>query len=76
MVRALADAAEELSSDNNGDRYHVGVVHSKDSFYGQVEPERSGVAEYLLPRWRSFVKCGCLASEMECAGIYSAGMVL
>ena len=76
LVRALADAAEEISCDENGKRYHVGVVHSKDSFYGQVEPERSGIDSYLIPRWKSFVKCGCLASEMECAAVYSAGMVL
>ncbi|MBE6868402.1 MAG: nucleoside phosphorylase [Ruminococcus albus] len=76
VLRALADSAEELSTNENGNRYHVGVVHSKDSFYGQVEPERSGVADYLLPRWKSFVKCGCLSSEMECAAIYSVGMVL
>ena len=76
VLRALADSAEELSTNENGNRYHVGVVHSKDSFYGQVEPEPSGVADYLLPRWKSFVKCGCLSSEMECAAIYSVGMVL
>lgn len=76
VVKALVDAADALSSDDNGNRYHVGVVHSKDSFYGQVEPERSGVASYLLPRWESFEKCGCLASEMECAAVFAVGQVL
>ncbi|MBQ8967681.1 nucleoside phosphorylase [Ruminococcus sp.] len=76
IVRALADTAGELSENEHGKRYHVGVVHSKDSFYGQVEPERSGVASYLLPRWESFEKCGCLASEMECAALFAVGQVL
>lgn len=76
VIKALAESAEELSADENGKRYHVGVVHSKDSFYGQVEPERSGVASYLMPRWESFEKCGCLASEMECAAVFAVGQVL
>ena len=75
VVKALADAADALSSDDNGNRYHVGVVHSKDSFYGQVEPDGSGVAEDVKKRWNSYVKCGCLASEMECSAIYSVGLV-
>ena len=76
VIKARATSADDLTEDKDGCRYHVGVVQSKDSFYGQVEPERSGVASTLIPRWESFVKCGCLASEMECAAVFAVGQVL
>lgn len=75
VVKALADAAAELSSDENGKRYHVGVVHSKDSFYGEVEPEGSAVSEDIKTRWESYLRCGCLTSEMECSAVFSVGIV-
>ncbi len=71
VTTALAKAAEELSEDKDGRRYHVGVVHSKDSFYGQVETEKSPVAYRLRERWQSYIKCGCLCSEMECAALFA-----
>lgn len=74
VTEALKQAAEELSSGEPGNSYHVGVVHSKDSFYGQVEPENSGVSERLLTRWQSYLKLGCLCSEMECAAVYGVGL--
>lgn len=71
VVTALAQAAAELSTDDIGNRYHVGVVHSKDSFYGEVEPESSPMSADILQRWNSYLKCGCLTSEMECAAIFA-----
>jgi uridine phosphorylase len=52
-----------------GVRHHVGVVHSKDSFYGQREPERMPVADELSARWRAWKAGGALCSEMEAAAI-------
>lgn len=75
VTSALVDAASELSGTEPGERYHVGVVHSKDSFYGEVNPDGSAVGENIKSRWESYFKCGCLASEMECAAIYSVGIV-
>lgn len=75
VVSALVMSAEQLSSDENGNRYHVGVVHSKDSFYGEVEPENSAVSENIKERWESYLKCGCLTSEMECSAVFSVGTV-
>ena len=75
VTSALAEAAQKLSENENGKRFHVGVVHSKDSFYGETNPEQSGVSENIISRWNSYVKCGCLTSEMECAAIYSVGLV-
>ena len=75
VVSALAQAAEELSEDQDGKRYHVGVIHSKDSFYGEVEPEGSAVSGKLITAWDAYLKCGCLTSEMECASVFSVGLV-
>lgn len=75
VVTALANAAQELSSDNDGNRYHVGVVHSKDSFYGEVEPDGSAVSEDIKTRWESYLRCGCLTSEMECSTVFSVSTV-
>lgn len=75
VVTALAQSAKALSSDENGKRYHVGVVHSKDSFYGEVEPDGSAVSDNIKSRWDSYLKCGCLTSEMECSAVFSVGIV-
>ena len=66
IVRALADEAESLSA-----RYHVGVVQSKDSFYGETDPESMPISDALINRWESYVRLGCLTSEMECAAIFA-----
>lgn len=75
VTTALVNAAKELSTEEPGNRYHVGVVHSKDSFYGEVNPDGSAVGDNIKLRWDSYVKCGCLTSEMECAAIYAVGTV-
>ncbi len=74
VTTALVQAAKELSGTEPGQHYHVGVVHSKDSFYGEVNPDGSAVSENIKSRWESYVKCGCLTSEMECAAIYAVGL--
>lgn len=71
VTSALKNAAEKLCSNEEYNRYHVGVVHSKDSFYGETNPEDMPVDYVLLNKWNAFVKAGCLTSEMECAAIYS-----
>ena len=52
--------------------YHAGVVQSKDSFYGQHEPEAMPVGYELLNKWEAWKRLGCLASEMEAAAIFIA----
>lgn len=79
VTAALKTAALEL-----GRAVHVGVVQSKDSFYGQIDPARMPIAPELAYKWEAWKKLGVLASEMECAAIYtvcaslgaSAGCVL
>ena len=55
---------------------HVGVVKCKDSFYGQHTPETKPVVYELLNKWDAWVKCGCLASEMESAALFIVGSTL
>lgn len=74
VVCALQQAASALSENSDGKRWHVGVVQSKDSFYGEIEPEKMPVSDYLVHRWESYVKCGCLTSEMEAASLFSVAI--
>ena len=71
IVRALADEAEEL-----GYPTHVGVIQSKDSFYGEIRPERMPVASQLTQRWKALLAAGVLASEMESAALFVASAYL
>ncbi|MXP77906.1 uridine phosphorylase [Lachnospiraceae bacterium WCA-9-b2] len=68
ITNALMESAGEL-----GQEYHVGVVQSKDSFYGQHSPETKPVSYELLNKWEAWKKLGCLASEMESAALFVAG---
>lgn len=68
VTQALIQAAKKL-----GQEYHVGVVQCKDSFYGQHSPETKPVGYELLNKWDAWVKCGCLASEMESAALFVVG---
>lgn len=65
VTNALAAAAKE-----RGFSFHTGVVQSKDSFYGQHEPEAKPVSYALLQKWEAWVRLGCLASEMESAALF------
>lgn len=66
-VRAAAAA--------RGAAHHVGTVQSKDSFYGEMEPGRMPVAAALDARWRAWIGGGVLASEMECAALFTVAAV-
>ena len=71
ISNALKEASEEL-----GYKTHIGVVHCKDSFYGQHSPERMPVKEELLTKWNAWLKGGCLCSEMETASLFIVSSVL
>lgn len=71
VTSALKEAGDELSANEDGNRCHVGVVHCKDNFYGEIDPNNTAVPEKLNSEWSNFVKCGCLTSEMESAAIFS-----
>jgi uridine phosphorylase len=71
VITAIKTAADQL-----GCTSHLGVVQCKDSFYGQHEPEVKPVGYDLLNKWDAWLKCGCLASEMESAALYIVGACL
>ena len=59
-----------------GMRHHVGISHSKDSFYGEVTPERMPIADELQKNWKAWVMGGVLCSEMEAATLFVVSSVL
>jgi len=67
IANALVAAAKR-----KGFPFHAGVVQSKDSFYGQHEPEVKPVSYELLSKWEAWKRMGCLASEMESAALFIA----
>lgn len=71
MTNALINAAKNL-----GFTYHAGVVHCKDSFYGQHNPDRMPAGYELKQKWEAWIKAGCLASEMESATLFIVAQVL
>lgn len=71
VTNSLVEAAEKL-----GKTYHTGVVQSKDSFYGQHDPDRMPVSYELNNKWQAWIKAGCLASEMEGAALFVVSSVL
>lgn len=70
ITQILNDSAKEL-----GFRSHLGVVQCKDNFYGQHSPESMPVAEELNQKWKAWIACGALASEMESAAMFIVGSV-
>ncbi|MEN9324984.1 MAG: Uridine phosphorylase [Actinomycetota bacterium] len=71
IVQALRKAAI-----SQGRRYRVGITQSKDSFYGEVEPEHSGVTDRLLNRWKAWEIGGAICSEMEAAALFVIASML
>jgi len=65
VALALREAAKEM-----GKRVHTGVVHNKDSFYGQHSPARMPVSYELLAKWEAWKRLGVKASEMESAALF------
>ncbi|MCL2442477.1 MAG: uridine phosphorylase [Treponema sp.] len=65
ITNALIEAAKKLNQ-----QWHAGVVHCKDSFYGQHSPDRMPAGFELNNKWEAWKKAGCLASEMESAALF------
>lgn len=70
IVRSMCDALRAGSTP-----YHVGVVHSKDSFYGETQPKTMPVEHELLEHWKAWERGHVLASDMECAAIFVVAAV-
>jgi len=65
VVLALIEGAKRA-----GMPYRVGISQTKDSYYGEVEPERMPVANQLIERWDAWVAGGAICSEMESSAIF------
>ncbi|MBO8127138.1 MAG: nucleoside phosphorylase [Firmicutes bacterium] len=70
LTLTLAEALTE-----NGYRCHVGLIETKDSFYGQVEAETMPLRADLNNRWALMTETGVLATEMECSALFVIGTV-
>lgn len=70
ITQALVEAAAESDT-----TYHVGILQSKDSFYGQHDPASMPVGYELQNKWDAWLRCGALASEMESAALFVVGSV-
>lgn len=71
VVLALREAARRT-----GALSREGVSQSKDSFYGEVEPERMPIAPELLEKWAAYIAGGAITSEMEAATIFIVSAIL
>ncbi len=71
VLSKMAECAGEM-----GIKFHVGVVQSKDSFFGQHESGIMPVSYELQNKWEAFLRMGCLASEMETAALFTVGQFL
>ena len=56
--------------------FRLGITQSKDSYYGEVEPERSGVPDRLLKRWKAWEIGGAICSEMESSTLFVVASIL
>ncbi len=65
VVLALREGAKRA-----GIPFHLGISQSKDSFYGEIEPQRMPVDRRLLQRWKAWEMGGAVCSEMEAAAIF------
>jgi len=89
VTNALIQAAKKTTDDIKREResgatqsavalpkWHAGVVQSKDSYYGQHEPERMPIGNKLTEKYQAWIKAGCLASEMECSSLFIVAQTL
>lgn len=68
--------ALQRAAKKTGVKFRTGITQSKDSFYGQHEPERMGVARNLADRWKAWEIGGAICSEMEASAIFVISSML
>ncbi len=71
VANAMVQASKTLNAP-----YHTGIVHCKDSYYGQHNPARMPVGYELEDKWQAWKKAGVLASEMESAALFVVAQFL
>jgi uridine phosphorylase len=65
IVAALSDAATKADL-----KYIEGIAHSKDSFYGQHDPDGLPGGPRLKERWEAWRQGNVVASEMETSALF------
>jgi len=65
VVEALSNAAKA-----RGLNYLEGITQSKDSFYGEVDPDNAPSGDRLKERWKAWRMGNVVCSEMEAAAIF------
>jgi uridine phosphorylase len=63
-------AALRAGAQHTGMPHHLGISQSKDSFYGEIEPDRMPIDQRLHQRRKAWVDGGAICSEMEAAVIF------
>ena len=59
-----------MAAKNLGYHYAEGITQSKDSFYGQHEPENMPAESRLKERWEAWRRGNVMTSEMEAAALF------
>ena len=65
LVDALVKAAQA-----KGKNYLEGIAQTKDSYYGQHEPQNMPVEHRLKERWQAWERSNVVCSEMESSAIF------
>ena len=65
VTNALVKAADGL-----GYKFVAGISQSKDSFYGEIDPDSAPDGDRLVQRWKAWQKAGVVSSEMEAAALF------
>ena len=65
VVEALAEAAKKLNY-----RYLEGIIQTKDSYFGQVEPENMPVEDRLNYRMKCWERGNVAVTDMESATLF------
>jgi uridine phosphorylase len=70
VVAALAEAAEKL-----GYNYMEGMIQTKDSYYGQVEPENMPTEANLDYRMQCWERGNVAVTDMESATLFIVSQI-
>lgn len=65
FTQKLVEATQEVEHP-----YHLGIVESKDSYYGQHDPDSMPNSSELKNKWNMWRKGNVKASEMESASLF------
>lgn len=65
VINALIKATQTLKYN-----FLPGIGHSKESFYGEIDPESMPIDEELKSKWRVWQRANAVATEMESSTLF------